>query len=237
MFKLSIFNWEGDEPPVSKVQSSARCAWKIILRDDKKYAVIEKSSGDLIDGEYDNAFYYGWTAVVLCKEGWWGAMCLLDDEGDRIARIACEWDTVEALNWDLLFSRSRRYLFYHDATRRAWEFKEVSAHGPDDLFLFGETSKEYLLLDRSSGEIIWTDSQHSPRYHLSAGPCLTYMGMREGLPVFYDATYSRWLVPEGGRLVWQDEPPRSMPCVDIDAIVNPAAALSFESVDEQGRLT
>ena len=204
MFKLDVFNWEGDEPPVNKVESAARRAWEIVLWKDGKYAVTYRGSRLLVGCEYDNAFYYGWTAVVLSKEGRWGAICMLDDKGDKIMKLSCVFDTVEALNWDLLFTRRGESLFYHDGIRKAWRFLEVSAHGPEGRFLFGEAGREYLLIDRNNGEVIWKDSKNDSRYRLGS-PSLAYMGTHEGLPLFFDATYSRCLMPQDGELVWRED--------------------------------
>lgn len=204
MFKFDLFNWKDVEPPANKVESAARHAWEIVPWEGEKYAVTYRGSRVLVGCEYDNAFYYGWTAVVLSKEGRWGAICMLDDKGDRIMKVACLFDTVEALNWDLLFTRRGESLFYHDGTRKAWRFLEVSAHGPDACFLFGETDREYLLLDRYSGEVIWKDSKNSPRYRFGS-PCLAYMGVHDGLPLFFDATYGICLIPQDGELVWRED--------------------------------
>ena len=228
MFKLDAFNLRGTKPPVNKVIPDV---WYLceLVENQGKWGVRNRLSGDFfLPCSYDNAFFYGWNAVVLCLSGKWGAIGLdanTDNRGFQwIAKT--EWDTVEALNCDLVFSKCGKYLFYNndayygDAICKTWEFQDLHAYGLEDRFLFGETDEQYLLIDRFSvnsdtDKIIWQDLKDDPCYWLDS-PCLDYIDMYENLPMFFDVTYCRFLVAKGGKLIWQQEQPDCLPCDWLD---------------------
>jgi len=157
--------------------------------------VISDTSIELpVQGEYDNASYYGFDVVVLCKNGKWGAIGF-DKEHEHCYMIACcDYDTLDERNHDLVFSKHGEQIYYNAATNSTLRAGSVHFYGNDDSFLLADEGDRYSLWERESGKLLWWANVEDAC--VSKGmPVLMPLENGGGFPVFQDVNNGFFLAP------------------------------------------
>lgn len=187
---FDIFNNENDE-----LQNMRKAPITFVSVTDG-ISVVSDTGAELPTREvYDNAFYYGFDVVVLCKGGKWGAVGF-DKDHQQCRLIAnCDYDTLDERNHDLVFSKRGEQVYYNAATNRTLQTRSVHFCGNDGSYILADEKGEwYSLWEREIRNLLWRTSKNDVRVK-SGLPVLMQLESFGGFPFFQDVTNGFYLAP------------------------------------------
>lgn len=146
-----------------------------------------KLDGNMVKDGYDNIFIYGDNLFVLVSFGKIGAV-QYDEDLNEIGSLHCEYDTLHEHWHNLVFSKKDEVVYYNAVSREYLKLKDIYI---TEAFLYGEDDDAYLIVEQSTGKIIWREQKCGKQ--LSCEPCYVFCGKINGVPEFYDITNDNYI--------------------------------------------
>lgn len=141
----------------------------------------------------ENIFAYGENLFVLVSGGKFGAV-QYDDDLNEIQSIPCDYETLDEHWHNLAFSKQDEVVYYNAASKEWITLLDIII---DSKFIYGEDEETYLIIEQSTGKLIWREYKNGERQ--VDKPCFIYCGKEDGNPVFFDITNGDYItkMPDG----------------------------------------
>lgn len=188
-----------------------------------KYGLIDAKSGDqIVPCEFDTiiACNPAQPVLCLCRAGRWGAI-RVERKADRAIRwiAPCEYDFFDKIYWDYIFRREGEVRCWFDDSETVRVFAEASV---ENGYIRAKDDKYYYILRMCFGDEVWRCRKDGFRAllpdharRITDDPSFVYMGEKNRVPLFQDATYAGCLLPDkrGGVVYCRDAPSVIMPII------------------------
>lgn len=184
-----VFNVENEQ-----VKNLRKAPVSIVHRFEGVSVVSDTDDELPASGVFDNAFYYGFDVVALCKDGKWGAIGFDKDHKHCHLIACCDYDTLDEKHHDLVFSKHGEQVYYNAATNYTLRTRSVHFYGTDESYLLADEGDRFSLWECASGKLLWWINPEDACIKIGM-PVLMPLEGCGGFPFFLDVANGFFLAP------------------------------------------